>query len=385
MSSAYGFFNAQLVDGNYDRAYGADELSEFFDKFIGSGICEEPDSFLVTPNGSMEITVHPGFCWVKGHYFKIVDDEALSLDIGPTSGSRIDAIVIRLSNSDRNVVVAVAKGTASMTPVAPDPIRNSDVYELVVAHIAVSANMSTVTQSSITDKRSDTALCGFINPFAARMIPDGSVTAEKLNPGLVLPISKGGTGGSTSADARNNLGVTPENIGAKPSTQIESIAKGGTGANNAASARENLGITPENINALKTGIIYEGDIISVTYPGSYRVRETATGFPPGAIPNGQLLVVRGNPSDTLMQFYLDYETNSIYTRGAKWLDFPGVTPAWTSWKKLVDASGAQITGSLDIVQNVTVHGKLILDSESYGDALPAAGTPGRVFFVKVSQ
>ena len=74
-----------------------------------------------------------------------------------------------------------------------------------------------------------------------------------------VPVSRGGTGAATAAAARSNLGITPENIGAAPSSHNHSassinsgtlpIARGGTGATTAAAARSSLGITPANIGA----------------------------------------------------------------------------------------------------------------------------------------
>ena len=57
-----------------------------------------------------------------------------------------------------------------------------------------------------------------------------------------VPIANGGTGATTAAAARNNLGLG-NTSGALP------VANGGTGATTAANARSNLGITPANIGA----------------------------------------------------------------------------------------------------------------------------------------
>lgn len=75
----------------------------------------------------------------------------------------------------------------------------------------------------------------------------------------IVPVANGGTGATTAANARTNLGITPANIGAAPEDHDHAagditsgtlpVARGGTGATTAANARTNLGITPANIGA----------------------------------------------------------------------------------------------------------------------------------------
>lgn len=76
----------------------------------------------------------------------------------------------------------------------------------------------------------------------------------------IIPVSNGGTGATSATNARTNLGITPENIGAADKEHTHSaaditsgtmsinrlptitVAKGGTGATTAAQARVNLGV-----------------------------------------------------------------------------------------------------------------------------------------------
>lgn len=104
---------------------------------------------------------------------------------------------------------------------------------------------------------------------------NGSLYATNLVLNSALNISYGGTGATTAALARTNLGITPANIGAAASTHNHAagdinsgtldIARGGTGATTAALARTSLGITPANIGASATDHKHAaGDITSGT-------------------------------------------------------------------------------------------------------------------------
>lgn len=76
----------------------------------------------------------------------------------------------------------------------------------------------------------------------------------------VATIAHGGTGASTSAEARSNLEITPANIGAEPTITSLPISKGGTGATTRKTALENMLIISSKAtdanSCLDVGIYY---------------------------------------------------------------------------------------------------------------------------------
>lgn len=121
---------------------------------------------------------------------------------------------------------------------------------------------------------------------------EGLVTAESSIPAstpssFVLSIANGGTGGSTAATARQNIGAVSAT---EVTTDIGSgfvldVGEGGTGANNAADARTNLGL-----GETLTGIVVIEDDVTVAFSagtiGSRGFQKVYT----DAIPVGKKLI-----------------------------------------------------------------------------------------------
>ena len=283
MAIKFGIFNS--VDG--DRKYTAADIGDYLRGIIYSGVYPDNSTSLqVVAAGGMTVEVQPGRAMLE---FKYLDNDAiypLTLSAGGAN-PRIDAIVAYMDLEERACGIIVKEGTPATTPTVPRLIRSSTRYEVMLASVYVAKLATEVTADSITDTRHDNALCGFVrgaiqqqnvsipvptastagyiphvtpNGTGYELLPtdttlsfDGAVAdAGAVGRALkeVIPISKGGTGVTTAAAARNALGLG-NTTGAVP------IANGGTGATTAENARTKLGITPENIGAVSFSKLWE--------------------------------------------------------------------------------------------------------------------------------
>lgn len=155
MSVTYGFFDS--VNG--DRKYNASTMSEFYTGICSQGVFQSVDNGLAVSAGTgFHVSVATGRAIIQEHWIK--NDAALTLAIPAASSTyaRIDAVVIRFSSSNRNITIAVKEGTAAASPAAPAMTRTGGTYEMALAYVNVAANATSVT---VTDKRSDSSVCGW--------------------------------------------------------------------------------------------------------------------------------------------------------------------------------------------------------------------------------
>lgn len=166
----YGFFDSEITGYDeeglpvFDRAKSSEFFAEFWKRLVSNGVLGEPaDCFQVVSTGGMNISVRPGFGFILGHYVK--DEAAAAFTIDPAStGKRIDLVVMRLNRVQRLIEIYVKKGAASNQPVVPALVREEygDYFELCLARILVDSTAQSITQSSITDTRMDSEVCGIV-------------------------------------------------------------------------------------------------------------------------------------------------------------------------------------------------------------------------------
>lgn len=165
MAEKSGFFDAHLVDGEYDRIYLAESFAKYFASFIGNGIFGGKSNELMVQQKStadMSIRVLSGQAYINGYWYENDDELSLAIDVADGVLNRIDLIVLRWDNIERVIRLVVKKGTPASKASAPIIQRDEDYYELKLAQVYIKAGATKITQADITDTRLDNSVCGLV-------------------------------------------------------------------------------------------------------------------------------------------------------------------------------------------------------------------------------
>lgn len=160
MAIDYGFFNS--VSG--DRVYNADDVNDFLEGLISSSgiFANVGGMFEVTANTGLTLNVGTGKAMIQNHWVKSNAIETITLSTAHALLNRIDAIVLRLDNTNRQIILTTIEGSPASNPVSPEIVRDGQIYDICLAHVSVRAGTTAITQSAIKDKRLNSELCGFI-------------------------------------------------------------------------------------------------------------------------------------------------------------------------------------------------------------------------------
>ena len=187
MAMRYGYFDSEItgVDENgmpiFDRAETSDLFRTLFANLVSSGVLATPgDCFQVVAGTGMTVRIRPGFAMIKGAFAYDADEAIVTLATANANLPRIDRVVLRCNYHDRCCEIIVKTGTPASVPVAPELLQpeNGDYYELGLALVVVAANQAAITQSSISDTRADSSVCGFITQLIDHI--DTSVFMQQL-------------------------------------------------------------------------------------------------------------------------------------------------------------------------------------------------------------
>lgn len=166
-SNEFAFpFDAEEIDGGYDRTYVADDFARYFRAYITSGVFMSVTTSLQTlADSAMNVTLAAGSAIIEGYRYELESDMSFTIEPADGTLNRIDRMCIVWDQASRDIHAEVVKGTASYDPIAPTRRWGEEYKELVSADIYVGAGVTSIQQKDITDRRIDSTLCGLATPW----------------------------------------------------------------------------------------------------------------------------------------------------------------------------------------------------------------------------
>lgn len=150
MAITYGFFNS--VSG--DRAYNADQMSNYFDGLVSDGVYQNVEEALMVKSISgLQVGVQAGRALIACKWLKNDAVHTITLNPAHVTLNRYTAIVARLDMSSRVMEIVAKDGTNASSPTVPEMSDTTTVKELCLAVIYVAAGATAITQTNITDTR----------------------------------------------------------------------------------------------------------------------------------------------------------------------------------------------------------------------------------------
>ena len=168
MAIESGFFNSietTADDGSktYDREYYAIDFANYLKKVVGNGVFAKPSNNLqIVASTGMDVVVKEGEGRINGYWVRNTNDYTITINPADVILNRIDRIVMQLNHENRQIDIVYKVGTLATDPVAPELVRTEQIEEYSLARIYVSKNVTTISQSNITDTRPLEDECGLI-------------------------------------------------------------------------------------------------------------------------------------------------------------------------------------------------------------------------------
>ena len=230
---------------SYDRAITAEDERTFNKLRYTNGVFSSVGSGLsVSANNNMTVSVGTGGAHIEGALYYNSAPIALSVEAADAVLNRIDRVVLQFNTSVsvRSVRVLIRTGTAATNPVAPELRRESNLYEIALADVYVGKGKASISQSAITDQRLNSALCGFVvAAIPSSVDTTGLFDQYQASLNEWLETVAAALDETLAGNLQNQIAALGTRLTAE-GDKIQDIEHGGTGATTAAAARENLGV-----------------------------------------------------------------------------------------------------------------------------------------------
>lgn len=150
---------------NGDRKYGSVNWAEYFSSFIENGVFLKTGNELgvnASLDGNRGVILRQGKAFINGYFYYNDSDKSIEIPESHATLNRIDSIVIQWNLSERQIRAKLRSSTPAESPTPVTPVRNAEVWELVVAEIFVGKGSAPITIANIKDKRFDISVCGIV-------------------------------------------------------------------------------------------------------------------------------------------------------------------------------------------------------------------------------
>lgn len=144
----------------FDAGAGANVTEDLWRKMImgagpASGVLRGRDSALAVfgDSSGLQVKVPTGQVWINGHWGAVTSTKTIPLVAANATNPRKDLIVARADFVNNRVELDALTGTPAGSPTLPTVTRNTSIYEVPLAEIAVAAAASTISSGNVTDRR----------------------------------------------------------------------------------------------------------------------------------------------------------------------------------------------------------------------------------------
>lgn len=159
--------HSRFFDGSVENPiyYTAGEWREYFSLFYKNGVnvTDNTIDLQVTAGGEMSVNVAVGYGFILGGLYHNDTILNLSIDASDATLDRIDRVVLRFDEVNKEITTKIKKGTLASSPIAPILSDASTLKELSLARVRIRKGATSILTSDITDERV-TEFCGVISP-----------------------------------------------------------------------------------------------------------------------------------------------------------------------------------------------------------------------------
>lgn len=220
MALEYGFYNAELKNGEFDRTYDAEDFGEIFDGMISDGVYKGwGDEFKVTKIGTSSVSIGTGRAWLNGTWN--VNKTPITLGLQKTNP--IVAITIKVDKIQRmNYITTPVFGNEDAVVMTRDEANG--IYQYCLAYVRMTNGVITSIESHIGQGTKN------VTPWAKGLLGgssgNGKLEASAYTTGIKF---KGTSGFDLTFKDSNGLTYVNNFVITESAGKISSITNKSTG------------------------------------------------------------------------------------------------------------------------------------------------------------